>query len=125
VSDLSTLDGLFEVFYAGVSGPEGFEWDRETQRALYLPGAPLVRLSVDDDGRPQARMMDADGHMDDTAAGGSPARCGTTNGPATRCPRTRCPSRASRRGSVLRRTPVGRSTWAAATAQRLGTNPGW
>lgn len=65
--DYSTLDGIFEVFYEGVSGPPGFEWDRERQRSLYLPGALLVRLSTGDGGEPKAEAMDPDGHMDGTA----------------------------------------------------------
>ena len=67
MADLTSLDGILSAFYEGVSGPVGFAWDREAQRALYRPGAPLVRLTRGADGRARPTVMDVDSHMDGSA----------------------------------------------------------
>ena len=64
--DTKTIDAVVGALYQILSGPAGERaWGQE--RALFFPGAQLVRTSVTEDGSPQAKVMDIDAYVEDTA----------------------------------------------------------
>jgi hypothetical protein len=65
--DGESIDSIVRAIYEGVSGPAGREWDRARERALYYPGARLLRVVVGDDELPRAQAMSVEEFMDDTA----------------------------------------------------------
>jgi hypothetical protein len=67
MSDTESLDAIIHALYATVSGPAGAERDTPGMRDLFMPGAHLVRTSVAEDGTPQAKVMDVEGYVRDTA----------------------------------------------------------
>jgi hypothetical protein len=54
--DVATLDGIMKTFYDVISGPAGEprQWSRD--RTLYMPGVRFVAMSVNEKGRPVARI---------------------------------------------------------------------
>jgi len=54
--DVSTLDGIMKAFYDVISGPPGQprQWSRD--RTLYMPEIRFVAMSVNQKGRPEARI---------------------------------------------------------------------
>ena len=67
MSDTESLDAIIRAMYESVSGPAGLDRDTPRERALFMPGARLVRVSLADDGTPQAKVMDVDTYLSDTA----------------------------------------------------------
>jgi hypothetical protein len=68
VSDARDIVATIQALYECISGPAGAPRDWARFRSLLFPGARLVRTSVDPDGRPQTRAMDAAAYEADTAA---------------------------------------------------------
>ena len=50
--------------YTLISGPAGFARDWKRQSELFLPGARMIRTSVDAEGRPQALAMTVEDYPD-------------------------------------------------------------
>ena len=67
MSDTESLDAIIRAMYESVSGPAGLDRDTLRERALFMPGARLVRVSLAEDGTPQAKVMDVDAYLRDTA----------------------------------------------------------
>jgi hypothetical protein len=67
MSDTESLDAIIRAFYQTVSGPAGAERDTPQMRALFMPGAHLVRTVIASDGTPQAKVMDVESYVRDTA----------------------------------------------------------
>jgi hypothetical protein len=67
MSDSESLDAIIRAMYESVSGPVGLDRDTPRERALFMPGARLVRVSLAEDGTPQAKAMDIDTYLSDTA----------------------------------------------------------
>jgi hypothetical protein len=67
MSDTESLDAIILAMYETVSGPAGVERDSPRMRSLFMPGAHLVRTIIGEDGAPQARVMDVDAYVQDTA----------------------------------------------------------
>ncbi|HVG35937.1 MAG TPA: hypothetical protein VM911_22985 [Pyrinomonadaceae bacterium] len=65
--DTESLDAIIRAMYESVSGPAGLDRDTLRERSLFMPGAHLVRVTLTDDGTPQAKMMDVDAYLKDTA----------------------------------------------------------
>lgn len=67
-ADTVSIDAIIRAMYESVSGPAGLDRDTLRERSLFMPGAHLVRVTLTDDGKPQAKMMDVDTYLKDTAA---------------------------------------------------------
>jgi len=67
MNETESLDAIIRAFYESVSGPAGLERDTPQMRSLFLPGAHLVRTTIAEDGTAQAKVMDVDGYVRDTA----------------------------------------------------------
>jgi len=65
--DTESIDAIIRAMYESVSGPAGLNRDTLRERSLFMPGAHLVRVTLTDDGTPQAKMMDVDTYLKDTA----------------------------------------------------------
>lgn len=63
---LTTIDGVIEALYRGVSGPAGPR-DALADSNLFHPTARLTRTFIDGQGRPQAKVMTHAEYMADTA----------------------------------------------------------
>ena len=60
--DVSSVDRIIEALYDSISGPAGHERDLRRFRALFHPGARLIRTAPIDGGRSQAVVLDVDGY---------------------------------------------------------------
>jgi hypothetical protein len=58
MNDTGSIDAIIQALYDTISGPAGQERDWVRMRALFLPGAHLIRTSLAPDGTPQALVMD-------------------------------------------------------------------
>ena len=67
MSETESLDAIIRAFYETVSGPAGAERGTSRMRALFLPGAHLVRTTIAEDGTAQAKVMDVEAYVRDTA----------------------------------------------------------
>lgn len=67
MSDTESLDAIIRAMYESVSGPAGLDRDTLRERDLFMPGAHLARVSLAEDGTPQAKVMDIDDYLRDTA----------------------------------------------------------
>src|ERR1043165_1302861 len=67
MSDTESLDAIIRAMYESVSGPAGLDRDTLRERSLFMPGAHLVRVALTEDGTPQAKMMDVEAYLKDTA----------------------------------------------------------
>ena len=66
MTDEDAIGAAIDEMYAMISGPAGpRDWSR--QRNCFLADARQVRTWVDDDGKPQARIMGLDEYARDTA----------------------------------------------------------
>lgn len=67
MNDTGSIDAIISALYATISGPADREraWNR--LRALFLPGADLIRTSLAPDGTPQALVMDVPAYQENTA----------------------------------------------------------
>ena len=65
MSDEDAIGAVLDEMYDMISGPAGpRDWSR--QQNCFLPEARQVRTSVDEDGRPQAKMMGLDEYAQNT-----------------------------------------------------------
>ena len=67
MNDTESLDAIIRAMYESVSGPAGLDRDTLRERSLFMPGAHLVRVALTADGTPQARVMDVEAYLKDTA----------------------------------------------------------
>lgn len=67
-ADTVSLDAIISAMYESVSGPAGLDRDTLRERSLFMPGAHLVRVTLTENGEPQAKIMDVDAYLKDTAA---------------------------------------------------------
>lgn len=67
MNDTESLDAIIRAFYESVSGPAGLERDTPAMRALFMPGAHLVRTTIAEDGTPRAKVMSVEDYLRDTA----------------------------------------------------------
>lgn len=67
MSETESLDAIIRAFYESVSGPAGAERGTPRMRAMFMPGAHLVRTTIAEDGTAQAKVMDVDAYVRDTA----------------------------------------------------------
>lgn len=58
------IQTLVTELYDLISGPAGFERDWARQAEMFLPGARMIRTSVDAQGRPQALAMTVEEYPD-------------------------------------------------------------
>ena len=65
--DTESLDAIIRAMYESVSGPAGLNRDTLRERSLFMRGAHLVRVTLTDNGTPQAKVMDVEGYLKDTA----------------------------------------------------------
>jgi len=65
--DASGIESLITDLYRCISGAAGQQRDWVRFRQLFFPGARLVRTGVDAGGRPQARAMQVEEYIADTA----------------------------------------------------------
>jgi len=62
---LTTIDGVIEAMYRGISGPAGPR-DALADSTLFHPTARLTRTIIDEHGRPQAKVMTHAEYVADT-----------------------------------------------------------
>ena len=67
MNDTESLDAIIRAMYESVSGPAGLDRDTPRERSLFMPGACLVRVSLSQDGTPQAKVMNIDTFLKETA----------------------------------------------------------
>jgi hypothetical protein len=65
--DVQQIDGLIKSLYETICGPAGQERQWERMRQLFYPGAHMIRTSVDENGVPQAMVMDVESYISSTA----------------------------------------------------------
>lgn len=61
------IHALITALYETICGPAGQERQWERMRELFFPGAHMIRTSVDNDGVPQAQVMDVEQYISTTA----------------------------------------------------------
>ena len=60
------ISALMTALYETICGPAGQERQWERMRQLFFPGAHMIRTSVDNDGKPQALVMDVEEYISTT-----------------------------------------------------------
>ena len=62
--DVSTIDGIMKAYYETISGPAGQprQWSRE--RTLWMPGAQIVQITKNKQGKRAPQMMTHDEFVD-------------------------------------------------------------
>jgi hypothetical protein len=63
MNDTQDIDSIIQALYETICGPTGQErqWDR--LRNLFFPGAHMIRTVVDNQGSPQAAVMDIETYI--------------------------------------------------------------
>ena len=62
-ADVSSIDGIINAAYDGISGPAGKKRDWDRQRSLFLPGARLIPTAMEagvNDGRLGPQFLDVE-----------------------------------------------------------------
>lgn len=67
MDNVQQIDGLIKALYETICGPAGQERQWERMRQLFYPGAHMIRTSVDENGVPQALVMDVESYISSTA----------------------------------------------------------
>jgi len=64
--DATTIDSVIDALYASVSGRAGEPRNWDVDRALFLPGAKLIRTWIEGDGTPAFKAMTVEEYIEDT-----------------------------------------------------------
>ncbi len=67
MDDTQDIDTLISALYETICGPAGQERQWERMRALFFPGVHMIRTSLDQDGIPQAKVMDVEKYITSTS----------------------------------------------------------
>lgn len=66
MEETKTLDKIIKALYESISGPAGQIRAWEMLRNIFFPGAHLIRTSINEDGLPEAKMMDVESFIKET-----------------------------------------------------------